>query len=209
MPRPSSTSPWAPGRNQNWLRYQPPGNAASAGEAANAERTSASTAQPSRSQRGGTTRRVPPVSSGTTPPSNSIWPNRATSRVVAHRPPSCTAVPSPSCSRRASYSAPIGAHTSAEISSAMGRPAARSHTQPSTSDSAERYRKRLPCGPSACRVVRKRYSPRGSPAGGPSVPGCQSIHSSSRLMSACGLVYSSRKATPLRMSKTCRTVAPA
>jgi hypothetical protein len=205
MPRPSSTSPYAPGRNQNWLRYQPPGNAASAGDAANAVRTSASTAQPSRSQRGGTTRRVPPVPSGTTPPSSSNWPNRATSRAVAHRPPSCTAVPRPSCSRRASCSAPIGAHTSAEISSAMGRPAARSHTQPSTSDSAERYRNRLPCGASAASVGRNRYSPRGSSASGPSQP----IHSSSRRMSDRGLEYSSRNRTPLRMSSTCRTVAPA
>jgi hypothetical protein len=208
MPRQSSTSPYAPGRNQNWLRYQPPGKAASAGDAANALRTSASTAQPSRSQRGGTTRRTPSDPSGTVPPSSSSCPNLATSRAVAHRPPSCTAVPSPSWSSRASCSAPIGAHTSAEISSAIGRPAARSHTQPSTSDSAERYRNRLPCGASARSVARNRYSPRGSPAA-PSSPGRQSIHSSIRRMSACGLAYSSRKATPLRMSRTFRTVAPA
>jgi len=87
----------------------------------------------------------------------------------------------------------------------MGRPAARSQTQPSTSDSAERYRNRLPCGASAASVARKRYSPRGSPSSAPSQP----IHSSSRLMSEAGLEYSSRKATPLRMSSTCRMVAPA
>jgi hypothetical protein len=87
----------------------------------------------------------------------------------------------------------------------MGRPAARSHTQPSTSDSAERYRNRLPCGASAGSVARNRYSPRGSPASDPSQP----IHSSSRRMSDCGLEYSSRNRTPLRMSSTCRTVAPA
>ena len=38
----------------------------------------------------------------------------------------------------------------------MGRPAARSHTQPSTSDSAERYRNLEPCGASACSVARNR-----------------------------------------------------
>ncbi len=87
----------------------------------------------------------------------------------------------------------------------MGRPAARSHTQPSTSDSAERYRNRLPCGASAGSVARNRYSPRGSLASEPSQP----IHSSSRRMSDCGLEYSSRNRTPLRMSRRCRTVAPA
>jgi hypothetical protein len=87
----------------------------------------------------------------------------------------------------------------------MGRPAARSHTQPSTSDSAERYRNRLPCGASTPSVARNRYSPRGSLASEPSQP----IHSSRRRMSDFGLEYSSRKATPLRMSSTFRTVAPA
>jgi hypothetical protein len=87
----------------------------------------------------------------------------------------------------------------------MGRPAARSHTQPSTSDSAERYRNRLPCGASAASVARNRYSPRGSLVSEPSQP----IHSSRRLISDCGLAYSSPNRTPLRMSSTCRTVAPA
>jgi hypothetical protein len=77
----------------------------------------------------------------------------------------------------------------------MGRPAARSHTQPSTSDSAERYRNRSPCGASACSVARNRWSPRGSPW-----PGCQPTHSSRRRMSESGLAYSSPNLTPLRMS---------
>ena len=91
----------------------------------------------------------------------------------------------------------------------MGCPAARSHTQPSTSDSTERYRKRVPCGVCARSVARNRYSPRGSSPSPPGSSGRQPIHSSSRRMSACGLAYSSVKATPLRMSRTCRTVAPA
>ena len=60
-------------------------------------------------------------------------------------------------------------------------------------------------GASACSVARNWYSPRGSPAPGPSQP----THSSSRRMSDCGLEYSSRKAAPLRMSRTCRTAASA
>src|SRR6266699_3402582 len=76
MPRHRRTSPWSPGRNQNWCRYQPPGNAHSAGDAANTDRASESTAQARRSHCGGTTRRLPPAPSGallapggTTPPS--------------------------------------------------------------------------------------------------------------------------------------------
>ena len=55
IPMHNSTSPYSPTRNQNWLRYQPPGNVRSAGDSTNAVRTSASTAHAWRSQRGGRT----------------------------------------------------------------------------------------------------------------------------------------------------------
>ena len=65
-------------------------------------------------------------------------PKRATSRAVALIPPSCTADPSASQVISASYSAPIGAQMRVDTRSAIRTPAARSHTQPSTSVSAER-----------------------------------------------------------------------
>ena len=139
IPRQSSTSPCSPGRNQNWLRYHPPGKDASAGDSRKLRPAlgvdGPGAAQPPGGYDGARTAVARP---GTTPPSSSICPNRSRSRAVAARPPSCTAVPSPSQMISASRSAPIGAQTRVEIRSAIRAPPARSQTQPSTSVSAER-----------------------------------------------------------------------
>ena len=54
-------------------------------------------------------------------------------------PPSWMAVPTQSQVISASNSAPIGCQINSEMRSAMRAPAARSHTQPSMSVSADRY----------------------------------------------------------------------
>ena len=130
MPRQSRTSPCSPGRNQNWLRYHPPGKDASAGDveegAAAVGVDGPGPAQPARGYDAART----VVASGTVPPSSSIWPNRSRSRAVAaarRRGRRCRGA---SQMISASCSAPIGAHTSSEIRSAIRRPAARSQTQP-------------------------------------------------------------------------------
>ena len=123
MPRQSSTSPCSPGRNQNWLRYQPPGKDSSAGEARKATRPSASTAQALRShRRRDDGARCRPRRRAPTPPSSSSCPNRSRSRAVAASPPSWTAVPSAVAD---DLGVALGAHRRPDQRRRAGRPSAR------------------------------------------------------------------------------------
>ena len=129
----------APIRNQNWLRYQPPGKDSSAGDSTKAVRMSASTAHACRSHRAGRTcaaplRRVP----ARRRPRSSSWPNRSRSRAVALSPPSWIAVPEAVAQH---LGVVLGAHRRPHELAHQGRswvPDARSHTQPSASVSDER-----------------------------------------------------------------------
>ena len=205
MPRQSSTSPCSPGRNQNWLRYHPPGKDASAGDSRKASVPSASTAQARRSHLAGTTVRQPPSPSGTTPPSSSICPNRSRSRAVAASPPSCTAVPSPSQMISASARRPSAPRPAPR----PGRPSGR--RRPARRPSRARRSRRSGRG-TGSRAAPRHAASRGT--GRARVRALRTtrsatIHRSSWRTSASGLAYSSRNRTPLRMSSRCWTVAPA
>ena len=166
IPRQSSTSPCSPGRNQNWLRYQPPGNDGLVGDAANTERMSASTAQAPRSHLGGMTG-ADVVAGGhraaveqQLPEPRQVPGGRAQPAVVARD------VPMPSQMISASRSAPIGCQT--KVGDQVGhRPAGRRVRRPSPArrsprsgrGTARRAAPRLP----ASRRKRVEPSPPGQP----------------------------------------------
>ena len=98
-----------------------------------------------------------------------------------------------------------GCHKVFESSSGMRVSVARSHTQPSTSVSHDRYSNAPPCGSLADSVASHSYIDDGRSG---MVRGAQPMTCSSCRTSAAGLRYSSENEMPDRMSSTWRTVAP-